>query len=62
MKIEGIEKETAEALIERAKEFHEKDKKDISQKIKELGLADDLINLKRFNSRNACYFRRTKIF
>jgi len=45
-KIEGIEKETAEALIERAKEFHEKDKEDISQRIKELGLSDDLINLK----------------
>jgi N utilization substance protein A len=45
-KIEGIEKETAEALIERAKEFYEKDKEDISQRIKELGLSDDLINLK----------------
>ena len=45
-KIEGIEKETAEALIERAKEFHEKDKEDISQRIKELGLSDNLINLK----------------
>ena len=46
IKIEGIEKETAEALIERAKEFHEKDKEDISQRIKELGLSDELINLK----------------
>ena len=33
-------------MIERAKEFYEKDQEDISQRIKELGLADDLINLK----------------
>ena len=33
-------------MIERAKEFHEKDQEDISLRIKELGLADDLINLK----------------
>ena len=45
-KIEGIEEDTAKALIERAKEFYEKDQEDISQRIKELGLADDLINLK----------------
>ena len=45
-KIEGIEKDTAEALIERAKEFYQKDQEDISQRIKDLGLADDLINLK----------------
>ena len=45
-KIEGIEEDTALALIERAKEFYEKDQKDISQRIKDLGLADDLINLK----------------
>ena len=41
-KIEGIEKETAEALIERAKEFYEKDKEDTSDRIKELGLSEDL--------------------
>ena len=46
MKIEGIEEETANALIERAKEFHEKDQEDISQRIKDLGLEDGLINLK----------------
>jgi N utilization substance protein A len=46
MKIEGIEEDTAKALIERAKEFHEKDQEDISQRIKELGLKDALINLK----------------
>ena len=46
IKIEGIEDETAKALIERAKEFYEKDQQDISQKIKDLGLTDDLINLK----------------
>ncbi len=45
-KIEGIEEDTAKALIERAKEFHQKDQEDISQRIKDLGLADDLINLK----------------
>ena len=44
-KIEGIEEDTAKALIERAKEFHKKDQEDISQRIKDLGLADDLINL-----------------
>ena len=44
--IEGIEEETAKALIERAKEFHKKDQEDISQRIKDLGISDDLINLK----------------
>jgi N utilization substance protein A len=46
MKIEGIEEETAKALIERAKEFHEKDQEDISQRIKDLGLEEALITLK----------------
>ncbi len=45
-KIEGIEEDTAKALIERAKEFYEKDQEDISQRIKDLGLSDDLINHK----------------
>ena len=45
-KIEGIEEDTAAALIDRAKEFHEKDQEDISQRIKDLGLEDALINLK----------------
>ena len=44
LKIEGIEEETAKALIERAKEFHQKDQEDISERIKELGLDDGLIN------------------
>ena len=44
-KIEGIEEDTAIALIERAKEFHEKDQEDISHRIKELGLEETLINL-----------------
>ena len=35
-KIEGIEEETAIALIDRAKEFHQKDQEDISERIKEL--------------------------
>jgi len=44
-KIEGIEEDTAIALIERAKEFHQKDQEDISERIKELGLEDALIKL-----------------
>ena len=44
-KIEGIEDDTAKALIERAKEFHQKDQEDISQRIKDLGLEDALIKL-----------------
>ena len=46
MKIEGIEEDTAKALIERAKEFYQKDQEDITQRIKDLGLQDDLINHK----------------
>ena len=43
-KIEGIEEETAKALIERAKEFHQKDQEEISNRIKDLGLENELIN------------------
>ena len=43
-KIEGIETDTAKELIERAKEFYEKDQEEISNKIKDLGLENDLIN------------------
>ena len=46
VKIEGIEEDTAKALIERARDFYEKDQEDISLKIKELGLDESLINLK----------------
>ena len=46
VKIEGIEEDTAKALIERAQEFYVKDQEDISQRIKDLGVSDDLINLK----------------
>ena len=46
LKIEGIEEDTAKALIERAKEFYERDQEDISKRIKELGLEESLINLK----------------
>ena len=46
MKIEGIEEDTAKALIERAKEFYQKDQEDITQRIKDLGLQDDLISHK----------------
>ena len=45
VKIEGIEEDTAKALLERAKEFCQKDQEDISERIKELGLEDSLINL-----------------
>ena len=44
MKIEGIEEDTAIELIERAKEFYDKDQKEISKRIKDLGLESDLIN------------------
>ena len=47
MKIEGIEEDTAKALIERAKEFYQKDQEDITQKeLKIWDLQDDLINHK----------------
>ena len=46
IKIEGIEEDTAKALIERAKEFYVKDQEDITQRIKDLGIEDSLINLK----------------
>ena len=46
MKIEGIEEETATELIERAKEFYQKDQEEIAKRIKDLGLANDLINHK----------------
>jgi len=43
-KIEGIEAETAQALIDRAKEFYLKDQEEISKRIKDLGLETELIN------------------
>jgi len=42
-RIEGIEEETAKELIQRAKEFYEKDQKEITKKIKDLGLENNLI-------------------
>jgi len=42
-KIEGIEAETAKELIERAKEFYQKDQEEISKRIKDLGLDNELI-------------------
>ena len=42
-KIEGIENEIAKELIERAKESYMKDQEEISNKIKDLGLENDLI-------------------
>jgi N utilization substance protein A len=43
-KIEGIEEDTAKELIERAKEYYQKDQEEISNRIKDLGLDNDLIN------------------
>ena len=43
-KIEGIEQDTAKELIERAKEFYQKDQEEIANRIKNLGLENDLIN------------------
>ncbi len=43
-KIEGIEEDTAKELIERANEFYKKDQEEISKKIKDLGLENELIN------------------
>ncbi len=45
-KIEGIENETAKEIIDRAKDSYKKDQEEISKKIKELGLDNDLIEHK----------------
>ena len=45
-KIEGIEEETAKELVQRAKEFYEKDQEEIQQKIKDLGIQSDLTDHK----------------
>jgi len=42
-KIEGIEEDTAKELIERAEEFYKKDQMEINNKIKDLGLENQLI-------------------
>ena len=44
IKIEGIEEDTAKELIKRAKEFYERDQEEISKRIKDLGVENDLIN------------------
>ena len=46
VKIEGIEEETAKALIDRAQEYYKKDQEEISNKIRDLGLENELINHK----------------
>jgi len=46
IKIEGIDEKVAKELIDRAAEFLKKDAEEISKKIKELGVAENLINLK----------------
>ena len=43
-KIEGIEEDTAKELISRAKESHLKEQEEISKKIKDFGINNDLIN------------------
>ena len=45
-KIEGIDEQTSEELINRASEVLKKDAEEISKKIKELGVAENLINHK----------------
>ena len=45
-KIEGIENDTATALIKRAKDFYLKDQEEISKSIKDLGVENDLLDLK----------------
>ena len=45
-KIEGIEEDTAKELIDRASEYYKKDQEEISQRIKDLGLENELINHK----------------
>ena len=45
-KIEGIDEATANELINRSKENLIKEKKEISKKLKELGMEDLLVNLK----------------
>tara|TARA_B100000579_G_scaffold386831_1_gene358830 strand:- start:19 stop:1572 length:1554 start_codon:yes stop_codon:yes gene_type:complete len=45
-KIEGIEEDTAKELIERSDEFYKKDQMEINNKIKDLGLENELINHK----------------
>ena len=43
-KIEGIEDDTAKELIQRAQEFYQKDQEEITKKIRDLGLENNLIN------------------
>jgi len=45
-KIEAIDENTAKELKERANDYLKKEKEDIGKKLKELGVADDLINFK----------------
>ena len=45
IKIEGIEEDTAKELINRANEFYQKDQEEISNRVKNLGLDNNLIEL-----------------
>ena len=45
-KLEAIDEETASELVNRSKENLEKEKEAVSQKLKELGVEETLINLK----------------
>jgi len=46
LKIDGIDENTAKELKERAKEYLVKEKENIQKKLKDLGVAEDLINYK----------------
>jgi len=46
LKIEAIDENTAKELIERAGEYLKKEKQDIEKKLKELGVEEELANLK----------------
>ena len=55
-KIDAIDDETAKELIERSKETLLKEKEAVALKLKELGVEEELINLKGM-TRNASYIR-----
>jgi transcription termination factor NusA, C-terminal duplication len=60
-KIEGIEEDTAKALIDRANEFYVKDQEEITQKIKDWGLENKIKGHKGLTHGYACYVREQKI-
>ena len=52
-KIEAIDENTAKELKERAEEYLVKEKENIGKKLKDLGVAENLINFKRTYTRHA---------